>query len=692
EERRVSDSIRLAQHAVAQLPRDPQLGRRLAVAAFDRSPTPQATAALRRAEQAPLETAVYGGHSESVRALAVDGAGKLAATGSYDDSVRLWDLGPERDREAASSRQEYAGEVLGRHLENVDGVSFGGDGRLLASAASSAVKIWDVQERRRTAILRGADSFGWKAVSFSPDAERVAAIGQTGFKGEEVVAVWSRTGGRPVRTLPVRQDALLSDVTFAPRGSLIATGGLGDPVRLWSLRSGAAVRRIDPGAGVADVDFSRDGRLLAVAAGDVVKIYDVDTGRARATLRGHNQFVTSVSFSANGRLLVTGSEDDTARVWEVRRRRVVAVLPAGGNVNAARFVPGRGLAVATAGDDRRVRLWQLAPQPRAVLRPGPSGASQLAYSAGGERLAAGLGDGSVATWSGGNRTTLPDRGEAVYSLGFSPDGTRLVTGDSAGTVRVWDVVRRDALADFPAGRGPVWKAMFMPGDPDRVLSAMNEGPRTSAPAALWTWRDGRKVRDFGRLKGETEVALSVDADSTGSLVATADGGTVRPILWNAATGRGRELWGHDGPVHMVAFAPRGRRLLTGSGDETVRLWNADTGRTLREIDAGTVTGLGFGARDRLILAHTRSTVRVVAADDGTVVAEFRRPGEQLWHAVLSPDGRRVATTGSDLVVRVYDCEGCINRDADALRQRVRRQVGRELREDQIERYLEEAPT
>jgi WD40 repeat protein len=691
EERRVSESIRLAENAVAQLPRDPELGRLLAVAAFDRSATPQAAAALRRAERAPFATAVYGRHSEPVQDLAVDSAGAVAATGSLDDTVRLWDLSPEHDRKTALSRQNYSGQLLGRHTENVEGVAFGGDGRLLASAASGAVKVWDVGKRRRIATLRGRDAFGWKAAAFSPDAALVAAIGQSGFKGDEMVAVWNRTGGRPVMRLPVRRGALLTDVVFSPDGALVATAGLADGVRLWRLASGRLVRSIIPDAGVEELAFSPDGRLLAVTAGENVRIYHVESGRPQATLRGHDLFVNSVSFSPNGRLLVSGSDDDTVRIWD-RRGRTVAVLPGSGNVEAARFVAGRGLAVAAAGDDGRVRLWQLTPTPTAVLRIGPSGAPQLAYSPDGERLAAGLGDGTIRVWGprGEKRLTPSEKGEAVHSLGFARDGTRMVTGDAAGTVRVWDVGRRRPLASFSAGTGPVWKAMFMPGAPSQVLTAMDEQPGVTAPATLWHWRSGRMIREFDRTRAGPQTALSVDAGPAGSSVVSADGGTVRPILWDAGTGRGRGLSGHDGPVFAVAFSARGDRLLTGSSDDTVRLWNVRTGRTLREIEAGTVAGLGFGARDRMILAHTRSTIRIFAADDGATVAELRRPGEQLWHAVLNPDGRHVAATGSDLVVRVYDCPACVDRDVEALRARVKAQVGRELREAEEERYLREA--
>jgi WD40 repeat protein len=145
-----------------------------------------------------------------------------------------------------------------------------------------------------------------------------------------------------------------------------------------------------------------------------------------------------------------------------------------------------------------------------------------------------------------------------------------------------------------------------------------------------------------------------------------------------------------GPVHLVAFSARGDRLLTAASDETVRLSDVRSRRTLRDFEAGTVAGLAFGARDRLILAHTSSTVRVFAAADGAKLDELRRPDERLWHAALSPDGRRLATTGSDNVVRIYACPGCVDRDARALRARVRAQVGRELREAEEERYLREA--
>jgi WD40 repeat protein len=692
EERRVSDSIRLAENAVAQLPRDPELGRLLAIAAFDRSATPQAAAALRRAERAPFATAVYVRHSESAQDLAVNGAGTLAATGSLDDTVRLWDLRPERDRRAALTTQSYTGTLLGRESENVDGVAFSPDGRLLASAASSAVKIWEVGERRHVATLRDRDSYGWTSVSFSPDGRQVAAVGHAGFEGDEVVAVWRRTGGPPVRRLPVGRGALLLDVEFSPDGSLVAAAGLRGQVRLWSLPSGRTVRRIASEAGVEELAFSRDGGRLAMATGEVVRIYDVDSGRRPVTLRGPDLFVNSVSYSPNGRLLVAGSDDDSAHVWDVRRRRVVAVLPGDGNVEAARFVPGPGLTVATTGDDGKVRLWQLTPPPHTVLPLGPAGASKLAYSPDGERLAAARGDGSVVLFDSGGegRTVLPDRGKALFSLAFDRDGGRVVTGDAVGTARVWDIGDRRPLGKFSAGRAPIWRAMFMPGAAGRVLTAMNQQPVVAAPATVWDWRTGRKIREFGSLRGEPQTAFSVDAGPGGAQVATADAGTARAILWDVATGEGRELAGHDGPVQLVAFSAGGDRLVTASSDETVRLWELRSGRTLRDFEAGTVAGLAFGARDRLILAHTSSTVRVFAAGDGARLVEMRRPGERLWHAVISPDGRKVATTGSDNVVRVYSCPGCVDRDGRALRARVKAQVGRELREAEEERYLRDA--
>jgi WD40 repeat protein len=229
--------------------------------------------------------------------------------------------------------------------------------------------------------------------------------------------------------------------------------------------------------------------------------------------------------------------------------------------------------------------------------------------------------------------------------------------------------------------------MFMPADPRRVLTAADERPQAPGPATLWSWRDGNALRRFGSMDGEATTALSVDA--AGSRVVTADG-AYDPVVWNASTGRGTRLGRDAAAVHTVALSARGNRLAAASGDDSVRLWDLDRRRVLREFESGPVAGLAFAAGDRMVLAHTRSRVRIFAADDGALVGEFRRPGEPLWQAALSPDGRRVAATGADLVVRVYDCPACVERGDGALRERVEAQAGRELGDAEVDRYLEEA--
>jgi hypothetical protein len=157
---------------------------------------------------------------------------------------------------------------------------------------------------------------------------------------------------------------------------------------------------------VESVAFSPDGRLLASGSWDnTVKLWDVATGREVRTLRGHTDWVRSVAFSPDGRLLASGSWDNTVKLWDVATGREV------------RTIRGHDIEVES-----------------------------VAFSPDGRRLASGSGDGTVKLWdvaTGQEVGTLRGYTDSalgwVLSVAFSPDGRRLASGSKDGTVRIWGV-------------------------------------------------------------------------------------------------------------------------------------------------------------------------------------------------------------------------------------------------------------
>jgi WD40 repeat protein len=242
-----------------------------------------------------------------------------------------------------------------------------------------------------------------RGLAFSPDGRLLAAAGGApGQFGE--IKVWSVAGRKELLSIRGHHDNIFA-IAFSPDGKLLASCSYDRMVKLWDVATGKEVRNLkDHTDAVFAIAFSPDGKLLASASADrAIKIWDAATGDRLYTLGDGRDAMNTVAFHPSGMLLAGAGADRVIRVWEVNEKegkQIRSLIAHEDAINQVVFSPD-GKTLASTGADKMIKLWDVtAPQMTEIkmLERQPDWALVMAYAPDGKKLAVGRYDGSVATY------------------------------------------------------------------------------------------------------------------------------------------------------------------------------------------------------------------------------------------------------------------------------------------------------
>jgi WD40 repeat protein len=337
----------------------------------------------------------------------------------------------------------------------------------------------------------------------------------------------------------------------------------------------------------------------------------------KAVMSGHTDVITSVAFSPNNKYIVTGSNDGTAKVWDVNDGSlVVDLFKHDGPVKDVAFSPD-GSFIATASEDKTARIWDI---------------------------------------NGVVRASLNEQAP-VTSISFSLDGQRIVTASEDKTASIWAVNEIINRTDpnkpvepikLIGHQGVVRTAEFS-SDGNWVLTASDD-----STAAIWDARTGQLKRS---LIGHARGVVSAKFSHNMKLVVTASlDGTAR--IWDSSSGKMLNVLKLEASVNSVEFNNNDDLVVTASSDGTARVWDAGKFPVVYKTLSGHTSKVNtarFSSNAELIVtASNDRTARIWDTATGKQLVTLRGHLEEVNSAIFSSDDSLVATVSNDQTARVYD--------------------------------------
>lgn len=559
------------------------------------------------------------------------------------------------------------------HTNWVRDVVVTADDRFAVSGSwDGSVRVWELDDSgREVHVLKGHEGGVWKVA--------VSADGRSAMSGsvDGTIRVWNLTDGSERRVLRGHQGAAWS-IALVPNTSLLVSGSLDTTVRIWDWETGEerSVLRGHTGS-VYMVVPSRDGTVVASKSEDgTVRIWDVHDGREVHCLDSDNRGVQTRVLALTDRHVLSAADDGSIYVWDISDGSLSWRLrePDTGQIWSMVVTPDGQTVIAGCAAGWVVQ-WRIGAGDveRRVIRSHNGWVEMLALTPDGRSVLSGADDGllHLRAVESSALSTLSGHGGWLTTAAFSSDGTRAVSGASEGALRVWDLTA-GAHRELPGHQAGVGSFTVL--DDHTVVSHGDDGTALS-----WDPRSGQNVtteplprsrpvgadvvvriagpRGHQEVTGHMEGTIRVRDSSTGTTVQTFRG-PGGPII-SLATTADRVLsgcvsgvlssWGLDSPkprwerqAHtslLTGIVVADDRVVTGGADGLVLAWRITDGEPLDTLaELGQPIGaiaVRDGGDQLVIAAGERLMILDIAA--GAVVATFYGDGRISALAVL-PDG------------------------------------------------------
>jgi WD40 repeat protein len=577
-----------------------------------------------------------------VRRAAFSPDGRRLVSVGEDRQVIVWDF---------ARRERLA--TFNDHSDWITAVAFSPDGRWFATASyDRTVIVWDAVGLRKAAVLRDHTA-KVVAVAFSPDSQVLVTVDGADLEKDRATFLWHVGSWQPFARIPLGGIDTLAPL-FTEGGRRLVYHITTSPSPLsntWDVKTGRPLGdQFDHAWDCQNAALSPDGaRLVGVTGSGEVIFADFKRRRFLSCDPVHQDNGRAAAFSPDGRLVATCAEN--VILWDAVTRRKITTIDYPSIVWSVTFSPDGRWLVTTHGDGA-IRVWDVVERQRAVGFNEHEGAVRaVAWAPDGKRFASAGEDRVVMVWNaetGGREMLLAGHTTRVSGLAFAPDDKTLASVDLDGTVIIWDLDRQGERRRFGHPNGAS-VAYCLALSPDGRLVATSHG--------VYEMATGRQVLNFplaSAFNPSSIYGVAFSADGTRLAVAHAHGlqSVLDTTTWQIVEQT------NLGPRQFisVSFAPSGKQMVTGEDGGSVQLWAAAPLRLINVIGqhAARIKAVAFSPDGRQVVsAGDDKLIALWDAGSGKLVTRIGLHTAPVYAVAFSPDGRRLISGGHDRSVRLY---------------------------------------
>jgi WD40 repeat protein len=567
-----------------------------------------------------------------INAVAASPNGEWIVSACADGTLRLW------------TPDGILVRTIAAHRAGVVAVAFSPDSqRLLSASSDTTVKVWQI-DGTPLQTLKGHRAEIVQA-KFSPDGQQIASVSEDG-----VVKVWGQTGHLQQTLGPA------TSLAFSPQG-LLALSGRG-PIRIWR-RDGTFLQTLSSApTSSGALAFSPDGQTLAQVAATMDKnglyLWRLD-GTLKAVFQGpETGGIRDLTFSPDGRWIATAGNDRVVRLWQPGSGLYRSFKGHQATVWSVAFNPD-GKTLLSASDDRTIRLWTLDNPWVDVLGGNPGPIMKLAVNPVSGQIVSVSADRQIVLFQPDHngsfahqppKTLLAHRAP-IRGVAFRADGRFFATASRDRTVILWTT--QGAPVQTLQNNGQVEGVAFSPKDNSLAIASEDGTVKIWRPDATNTFRPKPDQMLQGHQATVKRVAFSPDGTR---LVSASVDQTLK--LWDTNGTLLKTLKGHRAEVRDTAFSPDGTQIVSVAADNTLKLWRQD-GTLLRTFlgHQGAVWAVAFSPDGQYIVSSSMDSTIKIWRLDGTLAYTLKRHSAGVRSIAFSPDGKWLISGSDDQTLLLW---------------------------------------